>query len=102
MKDTGAYELADVAERLWAWLASPDHSALLRLWVESYAQSLVDPEDPRAGFARDTVRDWLDLLAEAQPPQRRTHTLTDRQSGPAQLTSGSVTKMQNGWPAGSA
>lgn len=71
MKDAGAYQLPDVAERLWAWLASADHRALLRLWVESYAQSLVDPGGPRSGFARSTVQDWLLLLAEAQPPQRR-------------------------------
>jgi AcrR family transcriptional regulator len=71
MKDAGTYELPDVAEKLWTWLASPDHRALLRLWVESYAQSLVDASGPRSDFARATVRDWLTLLADAQPPQRR-------------------------------
>jgi AcrR family transcriptional regulator len=71
VKDTGAYDVRNVAERLWRWLSSPDHQALLRLWVESYAQSLVDPDGPRSGFARSTVRDWLDLLAEAQPPRSR-------------------------------
>jgi len=44
------------------------------LWVEAYARSLVDPEGPWAGFARQTVDDWLDVLAKAQPPAvRRTN-----------------------------
>ena len=37
------------------------------LWVEAYARSLVDPDGPWAGFARQTVEDWLEVLARAQP-----------------------------------
>jgi AcrR family transcriptional regulator len=51
---------------VWAWLADPSHRALLALWVEGYARSLLGEPGPWAGFGRDTVRDWLDLLAERQ------------------------------------
>lgn len=40
---------------------------LLGLWVEAYGQSLVDPGGPWAGFAAQTVQDWLELLASRQP-----------------------------------
>jgi AcrR family transcriptional regulator len=63
--------LAAVARELWTWLAADDHRALLTLWVEGYARSLLEPDGAWAGFARATVEDWLDLLAGAQPPARR-------------------------------
>lgn len=63
--------LADVAAEVWRWLAADEHRALLTLWVEGYSRSLVDPDGPWADFARATVTDWLDLLADAQPPGRR-------------------------------
>jgi AcrR family transcriptional regulator len=56
----------------WGWLADEAHRPLLRLWLEAYSRSLVDPDGPSAGFARQTVDDWLDVLAAAQPPARRT------------------------------
>ena len=59
--------LTVVAERVWSWLAADEHRALLTLWVEAYARSLVDPDGPWADFARDTVEDWLAVLAAAQP-----------------------------------
>jgi AcrR family transcriptional regulator len=58
-------------ERVWSWLAAEDHRALLTLWVEGYARSLIDPHGPWANFARDTVRDWLGVLATAQPAEHR-------------------------------
>ncbi len=58
--------LAATARDVWAWLADPAHRALLALWVEGYARSLLGEPGPWAGFGRDTVRDWLDLLAERQ------------------------------------
>jgi AcrR family transcriptional regulator len=58
---------ADVARTVWRWLADPGHRGLLRLWVESYAASLQDDAGPWAGFAQATVRDWLTVLAHAQP-----------------------------------
>ncbi|MGC5020288.1 TetR family transcriptional regulator [Micromonospora sp. DT47] len=60
-----------VAAEVWRWLAAEDHRALLTLWVEGYARSLVDLDGPWAGFARATVDDWLHVLAAAQPPQER-------------------------------
>lgn len=51
----------------WAWLvlhsADPSHRALLAMWVEGYARSLLGEPEPWAVFGRDTVSDWLDLLA---------------------------------------
>ncbi|MFD8864342.1 hypothetical protein ACFV1F_08135 [Streptomyces sp. NPDC059590] len=32
---------------------------------------LIDPDGPWAGFARDTVEDWLALLARSQPAAGR-------------------------------
>jgi AcrR family transcriptional regulator len=65
----GGDDLAGVALELWRWLAAEEHRGLLRLWVESYARSLVEPDGPWAGFARATVEDWLELLSAAQPPR---------------------------------
>ena len=59
--------LEPVARELWRWLSEDAHRGLLTLWVESYARSLIDPAGPWAGFARDTVGDWLTLLAAGQP-----------------------------------
>lgn len=70
-----------VAGEVWRWLAAEEHRALLTLWVEGYARSLVDPDGPWAGFARATVEDWLDILAVAQPPHER-----DTNSGRARRT----------------
>ena len=58
--------LAATGRDVWAWLADPAHRALLALWVEGYARSLLGAPGPWADFGRDTVRDWLDLLAERQ------------------------------------
>jgi len=60
-------DLAATARETWAWLAAPAHRALLVLWVEGYARSLTTDPGPWAAFGRDTVRDWLDLLASRQP-----------------------------------
>jgi AcrR family transcriptional regulator len=61
----GERDLARVAAELWDWLAADEHRALLKLWVEGYARSLLDPEGPWAGFAADTVAEWLALLGES-------------------------------------
>jgi AcrR family transcriptional regulator len=63
--------LPAAALEVWGWLAADRHRGLLRLWVESYARSLIEPEGPWAGFARGTVEDWLALLAAAQPARER-------------------------------
>lgn len=67
--DMGA--LTDVARSIWSWLVAPEHRALLRLWVESYGRSLVDPDGPWGSFARSTVDDWLAVLAATQSPAKR-------------------------------
>ncbi len=59
--DGGFPAAADV---VWSWLAAPDHRGLLVLWLESYTRSLVEPDGPWAGFAAQTVRDWLAVLSE--------------------------------------
>lgn len=64
--------LATAVERTWAWLVAAEHRALLRLWAESYARSLVDPTGVWAGFAARTVEDWMEVLADAQPEDERT------------------------------
>jgi len=63
--------LAATAMEIWSWLAAPPHRALLALWVEGYARSLLGQPGPWAEFGRDTVRDWLELLAARQPAARR-------------------------------
>ena len=73
--------LAGVAGQVWGWLAAREHRGLLTLWLEGYARSLLEPDGPWAGFARSTVEDWLDVLAEAQPPDLR-----DTEAGATQRT----------------
>ncbi len=58
-------------DQIWGWLAADEHQPLLKLWTEAYARSLVEPDGAWAGFARDTVEDWLDVLAEYQAPQEK-------------------------------
>lgn len=64
-------DLAATARLVWSWLSDPAHASLLRLWVEAYGRSLTDPDGPWGGFARQTVEDWLALLARAQPADVR-------------------------------
>jgi AcrR family transcriptional regulator len=76
-----ASDLRATTAAVWRWLAADEHRPLLRLWAEGYAQSLVEPDGPWAGFARATVEDWLALLASAQPPAVR-----DTEAGAAERT----------------
>lgn len=70
--EQGAMDVAGTVRVLWSWLVAEEHRQLLALWLEAYARSLTEPAGPWAGFARQTVEDWLDLLARAQPaPARR-------------------------------
>lgn len=64
-------DLAALVRTTWEWLVAETHRPLLTLWLESYARSLVEPDGPWAGFAQDTVDDWLAMLAAAQPAARR-------------------------------
>jgi hypothetical protein len=54
----------------WRWLAAEPVRPLLTLWTEAYGRSLVEPEGPWSDFASQSVADWLDVLAAAQPPNR--------------------------------
>jgi AcrR family transcriptional regulator len=63
--------LPAAGEAVWRWLADERRRPLLRLWVEAYAQSLLDRDGPWAGFAAATVADWLAVLARAQPAAER-------------------------------
>jgi AcrR family transcriptional regulator len=67
----GAGDLATLASELWRWLSAEEHRPLLKLWVEGYGRSLVEPDGPWGGFARATVNDWLNVLASGQAPRRR-------------------------------
>jgi AcrR family transcriptional regulator len=63
--------LADAGREVWAWLAASSHRALLSLWLEGYARSLLGESGPWERFAAETVDDWLALLASRQSPGRR-------------------------------
>jgi AcrR family transcriptional regulator len=59
--------LAATGRDVWEWLAAPAHRALLTLWLEGYARSLLGEAGPWERFAVETVHDWLALLAASQP-----------------------------------
>jgi AcrR family transcriptional regulator len=69
MRDSHGWR--EYGRQVWSWLAAPSHGALLTLWVEGYARSLLGDPGPWAGFDRDTVNDWLQLLARHQPAGQR-------------------------------
>jgi AcrR family transcriptional regulator len=68
---SGGDSIEAVALATWRWLAAEEHRPFLKLWVEGYGRSLVEPDGAWAGFASSTVEDWLRVLAAAQPPARR-------------------------------
>jgi hypothetical protein len=63
--------LAEAAGRIWHWLSDPAHRDLLKLWVEGYARSLMEPSGVWGDFAEQTVIDWLAVLREYQPRAMR-------------------------------
>jgi AcrR family transcriptional regulator len=71
LADLSPGDLEETTRALWIWLSANQHRRLLVLWVEAYARSLVDPDGPWAGFAQQTVEDWLGVLARSQPPAER-------------------------------
>jgi AcrR family transcriptional regulator len=67
--------LGGAVATVWEWLAAPDHRPLLALWLEAYTRSVVEPDGAWAGFARQTVDDWLAALTDlngASDPVDRT------------------------------
>lgn len=79
--DTHAAGLATAVEKVWSWLVAVEHRPLLTLWAEAYARSLVEPDGAWAGFAGETVEDWLDVLAKSQPAHEK-----DAETGAAART----------------
>jgi AcrR family transcriptional regulator len=63
--------LREATLRIWSYLAEEARRPLLRLWLDGYARSLSQPAGPWAGFARDSVEDWLALLADVQSAEVR-------------------------------
>ena len=55
------------AHAVWNWLVAAEHRPLLALWFEAYGRSVAEPAGPWAGFAAQTVRDWLTVLEEVAP-----------------------------------
>lgn len=49
-------------ERLWDWLSAPAQADMERLFFESYGRSILEETGAWAGFARDSVADWLPLI----------------------------------------
>jgi AcrR family transcriptional regulator len=64
-------DLAEAVSLLWAWLSDPHRAGVLRLWVEGYGRSLVEPNGPWGQFAERTVAEWLEVLSAYQPASRR-------------------------------
>jgi len=64
-------DFAGAVRGVWQWLVDKRHRPMLAMWLETYAQSLVEPNGPCSGFARRTVDDWLELLAARQPARLR-------------------------------
>lgn len=64
-------DLDVIVRATWHWLVADGHRPLLMLWLEAYARSLTEPRGPWGGFGAQTVADWLELLADAQPHGHR-------------------------------
>jgi AcrR family transcriptional regulator len=74
LTQAGAIEqagLAGVTHATWQWLATGQVRPLLTLWAEAYVRSLVEPDGSWSGFGRQTVEDWLAVLATAQHADAR-------------------------------
>ena len=69
--ETPDVDLGGAARRIWDWLSAPEHRGLLRLWLEAYARSTLETDGPWAGFAQQTVVDWLAQLRSYQPAALR-------------------------------
>ena len=70
-ENEGFSDLPTLVRTTWEWLVAEQHRPLLTLWLEAYARSLVEPNGPWSDFARDTVDDWLEVLAAARTSRPR-------------------------------
>ena len=64
----GSVPQEEVALVVWDWLTQPGHRGLLTLWLEAYSRSLTIATGPLAEFGRQSVADWLPLLAGPAEP----------------------------------
>jgi AcrR family transcriptional regulator len=64
----GSIHQGEVALVVWDWLAQPGHRGLLKLWLDAYSRSLTVSTGPLAEFGRQSVADWLPLLAGPVEP----------------------------------
>jgi AcrR family transcriptional regulator len=62
---------ADRIERLWRWLAAPEHAGVERLFFEGYARSLHDGDGAWTGFGPASVADWLPVIERLLAPTGR-------------------------------
>ncbi len=69
-----------LVDRLWAYLSAPRQRGTIRLFFEAYATSLRPDPGPWEGFAAASVRDWMQILAAAQPglPPARAEVIATR------------------------
>lgn len=63
--------LAALADSIWALLSAPEQRPMVRLTYEAYLRSVSRDPGPWQGYAAETARDWMDLLARAQPDTPR-------------------------------
>jgi AcrR family transcriptional regulator len=59
-----ALDARTAAQAVWGWLIAAEHRSLLKLWMDTYTRSLLDPDGPWADFAAATVREWLGVFAD--------------------------------------
>ena len=72
MQARDEFDLAAMAAAIWRWLAAEEHRDCCGCGSRATRSRWIQ-QSPWASFAERTVKDWLDLLAQAQPPgQRRT------------------------------
>ncbi|XUL89794.1 TetR family transcriptional regulator [Streptomyces galilaeus] len=68
LTEAGGDDFDALVDRLWAFLSAPEQRPMVRLTYEAFLMSLGHDPGPWAGFAGEAAREWLDLLARAQPP----------------------------------
>lgn len=68
LTEAGGDDFDALVDRLWAFLSAPEQRPMVRLTYEAFLLSLGRDPGPWAGFAGEAAREWLDLLARAQPP----------------------------------
>jgi AcrR family transcriptional regulator len=60
-----------IAERLWTYLSAPERRPAVRLTYEAFLLSMSHNPGPWTDFAAESMREWLNLLVQAQPGTSR-------------------------------